>query len=173
MSESNTPSTSNGGNTPQVVTSPQETPIPVTLSPVTVKVDNDVLGTSAAANALQDAMVCSTLFLSFILSFMPLFQHHPTHSPKPSMGNPIVEQLDRRDTITQRIRDCESDLGALRNELEQTDMVIQSLHGADAAMQRFWQTVKLPPVSLVDPKDVAHYPDSDSDANSLEPVAST
>jgi hypothetical protein len=48
-------------------------------------------------------------------------------------------------------------------------MVIQTLQGADTAMQRFWETVnRLPPASLVDPNVTALFPESDDDVGSFE-----
>ena len=116
--------------------------------------------------------VCATLTFHFAPLKIPLFQHptHPHETPqRPSVGNPLSEQVSRRYLLTQQIRDCEESLGTLRNELEQTDMVIKTLQGADTAMQRFWEGInRLPPVSLVDPNVTTLFPQSYDDADSFE-----
>lgn len=120
---------------------------------------------------MQSVYVPPFFYLHFVLRMLP-FQHptppHETH-PGPSIENPLSEQVSRRYFLTKQIRDCEESLGVLRSELEQTDMVIKTLQGADTAMQRFWEAVsRLPPTSLVDSSAAALFPQSDDDADSFE-----
>jgi hypothetical protein len=75
-------------------------------------------------------------YFHFVLR-MPPFQHptrpHETHL-RPSIKNPLFEQVSQRYFLTKQICDCEKNLGVLKNKLEQMDMVIKTLQGADTAM---------------------------------------
>lgn len=117
-------------------------------------------------------MVCAPFFHPTSASIkMPLVQH-PTHPhetpPRPSIGNPLSDEVSRRHFLTQQIRDCEDNLEVLKNELEQTDLVIKTLQTTDTAMQRYWETIsRLPPMSLEDPNVTALLPESDDDVDSV------
>jgi hypothetical protein len=65
--------------------------------------------------------------------------------------------------VTRQINDHEHILEALKNELQQADMVVQRVQGGDTAMQRFWETMRIAPASSVGRQPVGYQSDTEQD----------
>jgi hypothetical protein len=75
--------------------------------------------------------------------------------------------------VAQQIIDHEAKLETLKNELERANMVVRGVEGGNTAMQRFWETMTMPPVSSVGRPPVCYHSDSDhDDVDSLASVES-
>jgi hypothetical protein len=72
--------------------------------------------------------------------------------------------------VARQINDYEHKLEALKNELQQADMVAQMVQGGSTAMQRFWETMSVPPVSSVGRQPVCY--ESDTEHNDVDSLTS-
>jgi hypothetical protein len=80
-----------------------------------------------------------------------------------AINNAQAEQIARRDIVTRQIDDYEHKLEALKSELQQADMIVQKVQGGNTAMQRFWETMSVPPASSIGRQPVGYESDTEHD----------